>query len=1500
MSLTDQQKRLQVVNSVNPSLRSVAIPKANLGPLLTAQSPVTIGSLKVSNPAASPSFRGVNPGPTPQAQQPFMQQVRQINRPQQAQPAAPAYQPPPSFIPQTKSLAPTSTFLQNNPNASLTPNSNGGNLIKSAANLSTASFKPFATGIARVLPGGQNDIKAQNEAIDAMNATRHFIMNNDKLSWEQKSNLLRSMKGDQENLSKQIDETRKSIPTRTQVIASALQVASAPFLGAANLGRNIVEKTALATAEGQGLGLTNELALNAKPTWKGAATNAGIGGAAGAIPLVGSAVRAASSKLFTPAEQRVIQEAGIDTGERLAEGEGQLAREPIETPPVTPTEPVSTPQVPPIKQPVFPKATRLEKVPQAGDKSTTPVSGKNPTFTAEEVAYLKKNNISPEITQNAEVTTPAAQTTTPKEQVAQAVEGQTAKEPAVAPEQQVAQEAVAQQAASGSTLPAVTKMSDVLNTGGTVDEALNQYMLETGSNIGEAKVALQKLLKDKGVDRGSINASLNPKYDQVSIAPVSKGNSEQAILNSRTIRNDVIKHGNKALAAVDKLSENDHRLIDNVRSVPVEDLAAQADDPAAFTEAAQAVKDYNDYTHAAGSGLLGQDVPYRQNYGAPLFFDQSPEGQAALDTAQKAALKGSPSYAKSRTFKDYNEAASYGAQRLHQNFSQDLAHDISRRSNDLSQLTLHQGLEEAHPGQVKVGEIGSTPEGTYSQLQIPGGQKISLPKPLADQINRRAQPSDSQGFVKGYDTVNRGLKYVKLGGGAFHALTEAGNFIGQQLVSGKLFTEPGSAGKVFKTFFSSQAMDREMAALESKGVVRNADLAGLVRTPEGILADANVSVGGKAAKYSGIKGLHDATFQREIPYAKLKTFEQQTQGLNFNNPQDVAQARAIAKEINQNYGGINRAVEGLTPKTFKSASRFVLATDFTEGKIRTLADALSKGGPEGKLARQIVAGKALLFGGLATAGGAVAGEYKGKSPQDVARTILEKFADPKFTAGDNSVALPATHVSEFTRPFESFFNGTKDKFSGIKHYATGRLAAVPSEVNQLANNLDYTGNHIYGKNTKRNGGQPFTPLQTAANVASGFSPIPVSQGIGVGSGKTSPAAAVANTIGLRVTPSTAKLAAGEVPLTDAQNQPILDAKGQPATVVIPKGVTGVSKDVLVQDARNRAAADSIKAGLSPNEKVLYGQSDSSLKSLLNQNKISQDTYDQIQAYKQVASNVTRAPAVLPKTLDSNVKDYINSTSTLTDKGRENWAKNAKGQALSQKVANELNKQLPKGIDALPATPELLDAYAKFDKARADAAANKDPRKQWDEIVTRGKLRDFWKSAVEVSQPKDVKEVYGLSMTQLKDYFLANKKVSADQLKAAVSLNDRLLAADLSDTNKYSAKFRATFGLPDAPEIGSGTGGGSSGSGSGGTNKYGAVRIKNADGTYSYVDPNTGLDPSKGLGLSQLVPSNLSFSQPNIDTTPTKKTFKINLPSDVTGRPKPQRVVSTRAKRARIL
>src|ERR1019366_5191527 len=96
-------------------------------------------------------------------------------------------------------------------------------------------------------------------------------------------------------------------------------------------------------------------------------------------------------------------------------------------------------------------------------------------------------------------------------------------------------------------------------------------------------------------------------------------------------------------------------------------------------------------------------------------------------------------------------------------------------------------------------------------------------------------------------------------------------------------------------------------------------------------------------------------------FMKLRTFEERTKDLDFTKSEDVLKARQTAKALNAAYGGINRAVDGLDPTQLRMVSRGVLATDYNEGLARSWANALTKRGTEGNIARRVVIGRRLLL-----------------------------------------------------------------------------------------------------------------------------------------------------------------------------------------------------------------------------------------------------------------------------------------------------------------------------------------------------------------------------------------------------------------------------------------------------------------------------------------------------------------------------------------------------------
>jgi len=675
----------------------------------------------------------------------------------------------------------------------------------------------------------------------------------------------------------------------------------------------------------------------------------------------------------------------------------------------------------------------------------------------------------------------------------------------------------------------MSNMKDMLQSGSTTDEALNHYFESVpGSTAQEAHQALDEVINSAGFDKSKLNSSLNDQYNNVEFPPVKEGDAAAARLNGTFAGEQVGKNGSQAVAALQGLNEHDLELTRYLKGHNPEDVIAQADNKTAFRSAVNALKQYNDYTQAAGA-KLGEDIPYRQDYGlrTPYQPPETPEGS----TAPGAKLPTNPSYTQQRVYNTHEEALANGEIPKNDTALEDLRGDINQRAYNQSQLALANSYEQAYPGQVKIINQATEPVPSgYHQLLIPGGDKIFLPSSIADDINRRAMVQPATGVLGKYDSINAAGKNLELGGGIFHGFNTGGIFAGQQLVTGKAFTNPSALGKVFTNLFSDKAMANYTDTLDktpaggvdsNHSVMDSARASGLEikNTSQDIGKPGDTGAAGKIANLPGLKQIHDAIFSRQIPTMMLETFRQKTQGLDiFGNADDREQAIKIAKGINNSYGAINRDIQGLTPRQFQLAARGVLATSYQEGQLVTLKNALSKSGVEGQIAREAVFGKALLFGGLATLGSVAGGDFKDQTPKQVALAIMNKTINPSFNIAGYKVSTPATQISNVAKPVEQSIASAragKGIATGPENFASSHLAFVPSKAEEFGANKNYQGNAVYGKDYF---GRPISPGTTAENIASGILPIPLAQTAQTATGNQSMGAAIANTVGLNASP----------------------------------------------------------------------------------------------------------------------------------------------------------------------------------------------------------------------------------------------------------------------------------------------------------------------------------------------------------------------------------------------
>lgn len=438
------------------------------------------------------------------------------------------------------------------------------------------------------------------------------------------------------------------------------------------------------------------------------------------------------------------------------------------------------------------------------------------------------------------------------------------------------------------------------------------------------------------------------------------------------------------------------------------------------------------------------------------------------------------------------------------------------------------------------------------KLKETGGQLINpvTGKSLHSNKVARMVASAKADPLGGYDKVNANLKYSILGGGTFHAITTAGTVGGQQLIQAtknlvlhptRLPGQVADNLKLVASTFSKKANDAVNAVHEADGSLGFAHQIGVTLSPKEIAADADSGIVDsiKHTKFNPISQIHDAIFTRQIPQAKMMIMKQDMLAkfpkMDFNNPtaEQVAYGRREASAVN-NLGGINRAVDGLTPQAAKQLSRGLLATDFTEGKARILYNALSPtkwASPEGRVARQMVVGKSVLFALPGLAALTLSGKLDWSNQAQVNQAIVSQLTDPQIALGTKgapsksnpggtpqAIHLPNTFISEIAKIIQPALDpNSPNKAQGAIDYATNRLAAAPAIASRLIQNKDFYGNPIYGQDKQ---GNPISPLQAVGNVANQVSPIPVAQATKQASGQQPLRDTLLNTAGLRVSADT--------------------------------------------------------------------------------------------------------------------------------------------------------------------------------------------------------------------------------------------------------------------------------------------------------------------------------------------------------------------------------------------
>lgn len=631
---------------------------------------------------------------------------------------------------------------------------------------------------------------------------------------------------------------------------------------------------------------------------------------------------------------------------------------------------------------------------------------------------------------------------------------------------------------------------DGIKAGDSDAAIVRSYMDATGSDSATAKKAFGVIEDDPNADKtGAVEN--NPYHGKLADYDVNVGPKRgigKILLRPKAVGRQLINKALlKATATGDhlaykltdanhlwsQLAPEDRVLADQLRNHSIDEVAGKAKDPEAFRAYATRAKDIEDYVHAARGNADPYDVtPYRQNYGAG-FHLQNDTGEPV--SLEKALGQQGP-HALARHYSTYDDLkAVTGLDRSTQDFHEDLTKDVVSAQYHTSTHSLYNGLKQAF-GDDKVAYGTPTTTASVPLKEFPG---VYADQDIADRINSRANYEyDNDAFgrlLRGGDKLNASMKSVKLSIGGFHNINEMLN---------QLALNPTGAGGAARALVDSDYFRARMNEWDQNGTMEKALHSGLT------LGNSNEFKSG-INRVPIIKQAHDALFGRQIPLSKMQVFERYTKGLDLNNAADYDKMRGIARGINNTFGGINRLVDGLNPTRLQQLSRGFLAVDYNEGQIRTLMSALYKGGTEGRMARQVVAGRAMI---LATPGviQGIANGQIGNNPKDISKFVLNQLVNPTVQTGfktpggtPKQISLVAGIVNKADRTIAPALNKENpNKLSGVESELSGNLSPAASLTEEEKANSDYYGNPMHGK-----GQNALEDVGAALNAAA---PIPFS------------------------------------------------------------------------------------------------------------------------------------------------------------------------------------------------------------------------------------------------------------------------------------------------------------------------------------------------------------------------------------------------------------------------
>jgi len=1287
-----------------------------------------------------------------------------------------------------------------------------------------APFKPFAAGIARLLPGGQNDIAANDAAIQSTNDNENFIhglFNSGKINKDQYATLLGNLGSSYDQESKNAQDIANSAD-RSQVLGSALQVAAAPFLGAAEGASTLAGKIGFGALEGAGFGGLNELSNNANPTLAGTATNVGVGAATGgAIPVLGA--------LFSKAKNLV-------TGNPASVG---LTKDTLNF-----VKNSSDPeQIHALLSSIYGGTS------DALQNASQEIAGSNNAkFIIKQLADLpyeggaaaigsaaasdaiarEKYGVSPLTGEQAPEPKPVAPTPPPEIQL-NTTPGDNGTPAEGAPGIKL----------NAATLPDSDKAA-IEAAGGTVPSEANPELAQQGLTKGEVgSTPISDLKLGPNTDPNE-----PPDVDQVAkyIQQIKDGKPIEPIITSKDENgNTIVEDGKHRLAALKAMGETNAPTIEagtaDAAAAPTT-AAVQEATPAAQVTAASAAPDEQAVTDAKQQvidSLTGATREYNKSATARAAEKAARSAQA--DAAYEAAGGGQAGvYAKLGALKGDYTTSGYGIQMSPEQI--DALHNAIQTNAEMrpfEKVNAQTALMKLTTGE------GPTPSDISS-----------LRKAFGDEFGNAVQTAADEGQFKGSSLAEKvgqvaGLPKSVMASGDLSATLRQGGVLASRFPK-----EAGSAFQDQLKYFANENNFKEgMAKIAAAPNYQEKLDAGLAVTgTEALDKSEEQFVSNLAEKIPGagrIVAASDRAYTGFLTQFRSSVYDSITSdaknaGLDLT-PEDL---KGIAKYINtfSGRGDLGQYLEQhsqtlstalFSPRLWKS--RLDMLNPVFYAKLPPVARkyALQNVGSFAALASTIL--------GMAT----LAGAHVDTNPTS-ADFLKIKVGNTRYDIfgglQQNIVAASREISGETTNSQTGVTTPLGSKFGG-----STRLSVISDMIQNKENPLLSAASQLL--RGKDRGGNPVNPLTTLANLVvplplSGLYQIANDMGSTKSPGNDARAVAMeapdilgisAQTYGSVPTKDQGKPNAQGQPtyngpiapnmVTDYSGHVVLDKNGKPVVVQFPNGATAAQKQNMLETKRVSAVKEAYIRGLDPTLQSQMKLTDAQLQEQVKNGTISQATMDHIKNVQKTADSVAHGNNyAVPKGVTTpEATQFFQHWNSMDAKDQKAYLDQPADQNAKD-IAAKLNAQKMPGLPDFVPSNRLAQLYANYEKDINNHSTGKDA---YGAIDLRNKAKALQTAATKLNYSGNVTDIFQEGGSNDLKTLLANGSVKKPDLDAAIQLDNQLYQAGLTSSLKFSKKFRTAYGY-GTPTGGPASSGGSGSGGGTAKGRYAGIADAQAPGT----------------------------------------------------------------------